>query len=278
MSRRLLCVLRGVAVLFLALAASSAQAGLICDDPADGAPFNTALSLKAFFAERGIDPVTDRIALAQGRSGNNRLTGDWEVGLSVGGATADGPVDGGAQYRWAKSADSSWVPFSLVRKGDALSFTVGKTVTSDIDPLIRGITALALFTSAGREDDEVRVENLSLNGVRLREVELSAGDGRAGSTVIEKLPGDFLLAGEVRMRWEDGLDGRDPNRLMLQIAGYGTPSPGVILTSGSGVGSVATAIPEPSTAVVLLTGVLGLIGQRHMRCASLARAVAARHS
>ena len=64
-------LLRGAALLLPILGTPAARAGLICDEPDGSARFSSALALNAYLAEIGIDAARDRIALAEGRSGDN---------------------------------------------------------------------------------------------------------------------------------------------------------------------------------------------------------------
>lgn len=237
------------AVLVWLLGAAPALAG-VCADDIDMTKFDSRSGLSDYLAKLGADIDKDAVFIATTRIGDNRLDGAWELGLEVAGTAAENT----AQFRWSKSDDSFWQDFSLARDGERIVLTLGRAVTELVDPSLRGIDTLALFAQSGAKDDEVRLEDLELNGARLDKLALGGGD----QALLRGLSGDFVLSGQARMQWDTRIDGRDPNRMMVQVSGYNLAANDVLLPGAPS----AAPIPEPASAALLGAGVLALVAMR----------------
>lgn len=238
------------AVVAWLLGASPALAG-ICAEDIDQSKFDSRSGLSDHLEKLGADIDRDALFTATTRIGDNRLDGVWELGLEL----ADTKAEDTAQHRWSKSDDSFWQDFSLARDGARIILTLGRAVTELVDPSLRGIDTLALFATATGKQDEVRLEDLELNGVKLDKLEELGGGDQA---LLRGLSGDFVLSGQARMEWDTRIDGRDPNRMMLQVSGYSLAANDVLLPGAP----AAASIPEPASAALLGAGVLALVGMR----------------
>lgn len=243
------CRLLLAAAMAWLLGAAPALAG-ICTENIDATRFETRSGLADYLAKLGADIDKGTVFTATTRIGDNRLDGAWELGLEL----ADSAAEATAQLRWSKSDDSGWQDFSLARNGERIILTLGRAVTELVDPSLRGIDTLALFAHAGAKKDEVRLEGLELNGAKLDRLDLGAGD----QALLRGLSGDFVLSGQARMAWDTRVDGRDPNRMMLQVSGYTLSANDVLLPGAPS----AAPIPEPASAALLGAGLLALIGMR----------------
>ncbi len=234
------------------LATAPASAG-ICTEDLDQTRFETRSGLSDYLAELGVDLLKDTGFTATLRIGDNRLDGAWELGLGLADAAPEDP----AQLRWSKSDDSSWQDFTLARDGERITLTLGRAITALVDPSLRGIDTLALFAQADAKNDRLRLDDLVLNGEKLEKLEMDA-QGTTDQALLRGLSGDFLLEGQVRMRWDQRIDGTDPNRMMLQVSGYSLAGTDVLLP---GAGPSAP-IPEPASAALMAVGALALLGVR----------------
>lgn len=254
---------------WLAVSAPAGASAILTQHFEDEAAFGE------YLAKHGLDAGADMLLMAQGRSGDNRIGGAWEVGLFLPEDLADAKAAGDtAQFEWPQAKDGHpWVPFSLSRTDGALSFSVGDAVVRVDAPDIGGLTALALSARAEDKGETTILRSLTLDGDKLEKGNVNAVGDKRDVALVEGLSDNFTLAGEARLRWAHDPDLTDPARLMFQIAGYrigGDPTSGDMLIPANAVFAASTpdnqaAIPEPATVLVFLSASLGLIGHRQLR-------------
>jgi hypothetical protein len=260
---------RHLAALFLLFGlavAERADAGAITTQH-----FDSQAAFLEYLDERGLDAASDLLLLAQGRSGDNRIGGTWEVGLFPTDGLLDAKADGDtAQFAWPMARDGNpWVSFTLSRSADAVVFSVEGITTKLVLPEDTPLSALALSAQAQGKGETTILRSLTLDGDALKLGNVNAVGDKQDVALIEGLAGDFTLQGEARLRWAQHPELTDPSRLMFQIAGYGlagdTLIPGVALMVTPGSLSPQAAIPAPGIGMALLIASLGLIGHRQMR-------------
>jgi len=237
--------------------------------------FEDEAAFGEYLARRGLDARTDMLVMAQGRSGDNRIGGTWEVGLFLPDDLKDAKATWDtAQFQWPQARDGQpWVPFSLSRTDGTLTFSVGDAVVRVDATDIGGLSALALSARAEDKGETTILRSLTLDGDKLEEGHVNAVGDKRDVALVEGLSDNFTLAGEARLRWAHDPDLSDPARLMFQISGYrigGDPHGGDTLIPANAVLAVSTpgnqaAIPEPATVLVFLSASLGLIGHRQLR-------------
>ena len=263
MSSRLPALLCGIAVVLSVVLAPCTWAGPILGDRETGARFHDAAALDDFLSELGIDPRKGLIALAQASGEGTKKEGAWDITLSVAGELAS--VDSAGEYNWARSGGSPWVSFTLSRTGERLDFDIGGVLTSTIDPRVRDISTLALSARTGAKNEEVQMRHLSLDGSRLDGIELGAKGNNADIALLERIAGDFVLTGQVRMQWDGPSDAKDGSRPSFQFAGYGLLPADVVMPGTGSAASGPATIPEPTSALILLAGMLGVVGTQVRR-------------
>lgn len=254
---------------WLAVSAPAGASAILTQHFEDEAAFGE------YLAKHGLDAGADMLLMAQGRSGDNRIGGAWEVGLFLPEDLADAKAAGDtAQFEWPQAKDGHpWVPFSLSRTDGALSFSVGDAVVRVDAPDIGGLTALALSARAEDKGETTILRSLTLDGDKLEKGNVNGVGEKRDVALVEGLSDNFTLAGEARLRWAHDPDLTDPAQLMFQIAGYrigGDPTSGDMLIPANAVFAASTpdnqgAIPEPATVLVFLSASLGLIGHRQLR-------------
>ena len=266
MPRRPACALLAAATLltFGAIPQAPAYASAILAQH-----FATQEAFASYLAKNGLDAGADMRMMVQGRLGDSRTGGVWEVGLFDAEDAAAAKPGATAQLDWAKEqSETSWLPFSLSRFGETLAFTLGGATTVLTLPKGEEISALAFTAIAAPKDSRAIMRDLVLDGKELDSAEVRADDGGQDTSLVEGLAGDFQLTGEARLRWDEKSMPKDFSSLRLQIAGYALPSD-VILPSGGPAQAVSSpgvaAIPEPGSALMLLAASFGLVGHRHLR-------------
>lgn len=203
------------------------------------------------------------LVMAQGRSGDNRIGGTWEMGLFLPDDLKDAKATGDtAQFQWPQATDAKpWVPFTLSRIDGTLSFSVGDTIVRVDGTDIGGLFALELSARAEDKGETTMLRSLTLDGEKLEEGHVNAVGDQRDVAMVEGLSDNFTLAGEARLRWARDPDLADPARLMFQISGYRTggdtlgedalrPADIVLITVPPG--DQAT-IPELATLLVFLS-------------------------
>lgn len=237
--------------------------------------FENEAAFGEYLARHGLDAGADMLLMAQGRSGDNRIGGAWEVGLFLPDDVADAKATGDtAQFQWPQAKDGHpCIPFSLSRSDGAMTFSVGDTVVRIDATDIGGISALALSARAEDKGETTILRSLTLDGDELEKGNVNAVGDKRDVALVEGLSDNFTLAGEARLRWARDPDLSDPARLMFQISGYrigGDPLGDDTLIPVNAVLAASTpgnqaAIPEPATMLVFLSASLGLIGHRQLR-------------
>ncbi len=254
---------------WLGLSAPAGASAILVQHFEDDAAFGE------YLAKRGLDAAADMLLMAQGRSGDNRIGGTWEVGLFLPDDLKDAKATGDtAQFEWPQAKDGHpWVPFALSRTDGALSFSVGDTVVRVDATDIGGVSALALSARAEAKGETTILRSLTLDGDKLDKGNVNAVGDKQDVAFVEGLSDNFTLAGEARLRWAHDPDLTDPTRLMFQISGYrigGDPLGGDTLIPANAIIAVTApshpaAIPEPASVLVFLSASLGLIGHRQLR-------------
>jgi hypothetical protein len=253
----------------LAISAPAGASAILTQHFEDEAAFGEYLT------KHGLDAGTDMLLMAQGRSGDNRIGGAWEVGLFLPDDLADAKATGAtAQFEWPQAKDGHpWVPFSLSRTDGTLTFSVGDAVVRVDATDIAGLTALALSARVEDKGETTILRSLTLDGDKLEKGNVNAMGDKRDVALVEGLSDTFTLAGEARLRWAHVHDLTDPARLMFQISGYriggdsrgdDTLIPANAVLAVPSPGNQA-AIPEPATALVFLSAALGLIGHQQLR-------------
>jgi hypothetical protein len=231
--------------------------------------FSSQEEFANYLAKQGLDAGADMRMMVQGRLGDSRIGGAWEVGLFGAEDTAAAKPGATAQLNWAKEqSETSWVPFSLSRFGETLAFTLGGATTVLTLPKGEAISALAFTAIAGPKDSRAILRDLVLDGKALDSAEVRADSGSQDTSLVQGLDGDFTLTGEARLRWDEKSMPKDLASVRVQIAGYALTSE-FMVPPGNPAQIAAppspAAIPEPGSAMVLLAASLGLIGHRHLR-------------
>lgn len=205
---------------------------------------NNDAGFLAYLASKG--PSVSEVAVAQARGGNNATNGDYEIGLHTPPSfTNAGPVGTAGQYRWGSQGGSNaWVPFTLSRVLDTLTFTMGGYSGSYTDAAVSDIDALVFRLRSdgqGNVSGSTSIRNLMLGSTSLGN--LGASGGAVSLAVIEGFTGDFTLTGEATLNWAGGANIPSGSRLGFQIKAYE---------------GVVTPVPEPATLGLLGAGLLGL--------------------
>ena len=228
--------------------------------------FATQEDFASYLAKQGLDAGADMRMMVQGRLGDSRIGGGWEIGLFDAEDAAAAKPGATAELDWAKAhSESSWLPFSLTRFGETLAFTLGGATTVLTLPKGEEISALAFTAIAGPDDSRAILRDLVLDGQALDSAEVRADDGTQDTSLVQGLAGDFKLTGETRLRWDEKSMPKDLSSVRIEISGYAF---GGGLTSPVGGPSQIVqpagpaAIPEPGSVAMLLVATVGLISLR----------------
>jgi len=267
---RTTCRTATLALLFGLAVTGRADAGAITTQH-----FDSQAAFRDYLGTRGLDTASDLLLLAQGRSGDNRIGGTWELGLFPEGLLNEKTSGATAQFAWPMAGDGNpWVSFTLSRIADAVVFSVEGITTKLALPDDTPLSALALSAQAQGRGETTILRSLTLDGDPLKMGNVNAVGDKQDVALIEGLAGDFTLQGEARLRWAQQPDLTDPSRLMFQIAGYrlagdglagDTTIPGTTLLLTGGGASQPAMIPAPGIGLALLVASLGLIGHHHRR-------------
>lgn len=204
--------------------AVSAYAGLSVD---------TSITSDSDFNAMGVNELW----VAEGRTGNNGPSGDWEVGI---GEPDTNPPDSQTNYVWG---NPSTVDFSIQTVGGNLVFTLDSATVQIATPADLGDTlfvrARALGKNGGTAD--LSLTDLVINGMALTET--LNGDDNANYLKVSGLGGGSLdITGKASVAWS----GAFPN--------------------GSRIGftfkAANTVIPEPAAVMLGLIGVRGVLAAR----------------
>jgi hypothetical protein len=139
---------------------------------------------------------------ALGRAGNLGSTGDWEIGIGPN----DQGDDGQANLDWQSGTA---YPFTLTYNqsgnGEATFAIDGNTVNSDVDSFSTTGDTIGFTLVNSTADQEVRLENLRLDGLRLAQDTATSGvdGGRETAYTVSRdsIADGFVFTGNVTFSW-----------------------------------------------------------------------------
>jgi len=160
---------------------------------------------------------------ALGRAGDRGSSGDWEIGI--------GPNDAGSNG----TANLAWqsgtaYPFTLTYNqsgnGKATFALDGKTVDSDVDSFSSTGDTIGFTLVNQTADQEVRLEDLRLDGLRLTKSTATSGvDGNrktAYTVSKDSIADGFVFTGNVTFSWGANTPSGSEMQLNIEIEEAGT--------------------------------------------------------
>ncbi|MFH7030791.1 MAG: PEP-CTERM sorting domain-containing protein [Heteroscytonema crispum UTEX LB 1556] len=182
--------------------------------------------------------LKDNVFIAEGRIGNNRNDGDYELDIHSIEDTTGFTVLTQKDFQWTNGVAQS---FSLAY--DAVSKLVNYTVGDNLltytaeNPL----TDLFIRTRAARADSSIKVDNLFLNGVAIQDSSFAENSSKALDYLrISGVTDSFNLTGQSTMNW--GAIMPTGSNLAYQIKAVSTTD--------------STSVPEPSATLGLTLGAI----------------------